>query len=113
MSEQTLKSFSSTHTFLKNNLVFSAKDLLARISGFETYNLDSNDKKIVEKIIQDIHLKNLLPVWWSEQESSYISRISSYEKTIKYLIFRHKFRTFPMERIAPKFPAHIHHVQHR
>ena len=107
MSEN-LKSFYGQHnTFLKNNLLFSYKDLLERINGFELDNLDSSNKKIIEKIIKEINLNNSLPIWWSEQESSYLNKISSKEKSIKYLIFRYKFRVYPMERIHTKFPIYV------
>ena len=107
MSEN-LKSFYGQHnTFLKNNLLFSYKDLLERINEFELYNLDSSDKKIIEKIVKEINLNNSLPIWWSEQESSYLRRISSHENTIKYVIFRYKFRNFPLERITTKFPIYV------
>jgi hypothetical protein len=105
---ENLKSFYGQHnTFLKNNLLFSYKDLLERINGFELDNLDSSNKKIIEKIIKEINLNNSLPIWWSEQESSYLNKISSKEKSIKYLIFRYKFRVYPMERIHTKFPIYV------
>jgi hypothetical protein len=105
---ENLKSFYGQHnTFLKNNLLFSYKDLLERINGFELDNLDSSNKKIIEKIIKEINLNNSLPIWWSEQESSYLNKISSKEKSIRYLIFRYKFRVYPMERIHTKFPIYV------
>ena len=46
----TLKSYlEQNHSFLKNVLSFSSEDLLERIKGFESYSLDSEDKKIIEK----------------------------------------------------------------
>lgn len=104
----TLKSFYGQHnTFLKNNLLFSHNDLLDRIDGFELDKLDPSNKEIIEKIVMDINLNNSLPFWWSEQESSYLNKISSKEKSIKYLIFRYKFRVYPIERTHTKFPIYV------
>ena len=107
MSENLKSFYGQQNIFLKNNLLFSTNDLLEKISGFENDNLDPSNKKIIENIFKEASLNNSLPIWWSEQESSYLSKISSREKTIKYLIFRYKFRTFPIKRIATKFPIYV------
>ena len=105
---ETLKSYlEQNHSFLKNVKSLSFENLLERIVGFETYNLDSEDKKIVRKIVFQMESTGSLPSWWSEQESSYLSKISSKEKSIKYVIFRYKFRTFPIDRVSTNFPLYV------
>ena len=98
MSEIILKSFLGQDTsFLKGDSSFSFDDLLNTFDAFESLHLDSDDRKIIEKIILEIKSTNTFPIWWSEQESTYISKISNKEKSIRYIIFRYKFRNFPSQ----------------
>tara|TARA_B110000008_G_scaffold279158_1_gene325176 strand:+ start:6207 stop:7349 length:1143 start_codon:yes stop_codon:yes gene_type:complete len=104
----TLKSYlEQNHSFLKNVVSFSPEDLLERITEFDLYDIKHEDKQIIEKIIEHINSTNTMPIWWSEQESSYLKKISSHEQTIKYLIFRYKFRTYPMQMVPTKFPIYV------
>ena len=59
MSETTFKSFIGQNVkFLENNVSFSCEDLLDKIDGFESYKLDSDDKKIIKKILLEIKSAN-------------------------------------------------------
>jgi len=108
MSEIVLKSFlGQATTFLSGTSLFSLVDLFNIFDEFESLHLDSDDRKIIEKIILETKSTNSFPTWWSEQESSYLSKISNKEKAIRYIIFRYKFRNFPSQRIVTQFPLYV------
>ena len=108
MSEIILRSFlGQKFKFIKNSVFYSYEVLLDKIKEFENVELDSEDKIIINKIIHEMQLVKSFPSWWSEQESTYISKISSLDKIVKYLIFRYKFRVYPLERIQTKFPIYV------
>jgi len=108
MSEITLKSFlGQKKTFLSTSTSFSFTDLLDRINGYEPLLLDPEDKIIIEKLVNEIKSTSSFPIWWSEQESTYISKISNKEKLINYIIFRYKFRNYPSQGIVTKFPLYV------
>ena len=108
MSEILLKSFQGqTVSFLKGSASFSLENLLCLFDELETYNLDLDDRKIIEKVFFEVSSTNSFPSWWSEQESNYLSKLSNKEKSIKYIIFRFKFRNFPSQRIVTNFPIYV------
>ena len=83
----TLKSYlEQNHSFLKNVVSFSPEDLLERITEFDLYDIKHEDKQIIEKIIEHINSTNTMPIWWSEQESSYLKKISSHKNRAPYFI---------------------------
>ena len=108
MNEIPLKSFlGQNSSFLRGSSALLIEDIENILDEFEFVHLDSDDRKIIEKIIFEIKSTKSFPIWWSEQESTYLSKISNKEKSIHYIIFRYKFRNFPSKRIVTEFPLYV------
>lgn len=95
------------HVFLKRNEVFSVEDLLLITKSYKDSKLEASDKKILQIIHEDAIKTNLLPSWWTDQESFFLLKNESNYKALEYIAFRYKFKRYPVEKIETDFPLYV------
>jgi radical SAM protein with 4Fe4S-binding SPASM domain len=77
------------------------------ISLAQDYEVNNEeDKVIIDEIIDSLKINNKLPFSYTPQENTYL-REHSKNKWIKYLIYRFKFRIYPIRKIVSSFPTYI------
>ena len=73
----------------------------------ESYDsLNDTDKKIMDQILYQIKKTNNFPFKLNSQELLFLQK-NSKDKWMDYLIYRYKFRTFPIEKIVSDFPLYV------
>jgi len=93
--------------FLKSGDNISAANLQKIISHYKSIELTSEDRQIASKIHEETQEKNDLPDWWTPQEAAYLKGVDDLEASVRYIIFRYKFRVFTRDRITPTFPIYV------
>jgi pyruvate-formate lyase-activating enzyme len=95
------------HTFLKGASSFSVDQIVKHLENFESCGLLEQDKEIARKLYEEIKSKDELPDWWTPQESTYLEKVSDPQASVRYIVFRYKFRVFPRKKITPEFPIYV------
>tara|TARA_B100000902_G_scaffold46667_1_gene53998 strand:- start:2256 stop:3446 length:1191 start_codon:yes stop_codon:yes gene_type:complete len=69
--------------------------------------LSQEDSEILGKIINGIEKSNKLLFPWTPQEAFYCNQIEDINRKVLYLIYRYKFKVYPVKRILSDFPIHV------
>ena len=101
------KDSSSTHKSQYLNPVENFNISFKEIENIKSIFINNEDQKIISIIVDSLKNQNKLPFTWTPQESFYLENIDDFEKKIKYLIYRYKFKIFPEKRILSDFPLHV------
>ena len=68
--------------------------------------LTTEDQEISQEILKSLDKNGILPYHWSPQESDWMSK-NDPSKWLEYIIYRFKFRLYPMRNIVPNFPIYL------
>ncbi len=68
--------------------------------------LNKIDKKIMGQILSQIKKTNNMPFRLNSQELLFLQK-NPKEKWMDYLIYRYKFRTFPLDKVVSDFPLYV------
>lgn len=69
-------------------------------------NLNTEDRRVGEHIVESLRNTGELPFQWTPQENLFLRRCRS-EEALDYLIHRYKFKVYPKERIVADFPVYL------
>jgi radical SAM protein with 4Fe4S-binding SPASM domain len=96
---------SNNHKFLTNKTSFLVSDLVSLLSKRTMFDGNISDAKILDDISNS--LNDEPPFWWTEQESNYLVNLKNYNDMFKYIVFRYKFRVYPIGKVVTDFPIYV------
>ena len=64
------------------------------------------DRRIASHIVEELEMHGRLPFVWTPQEDNFI-KLHPQERWLPYLIYRYKFKRYPLERKVADFPIYL------
>jgi len=95
------------HVFIRSAFAFEVGDLIKYTNNYIDYDLNEVDQIILREIHNEISTSNKLPFWWTAQESYKLSKIKNHGDALNYIVFRYKFKRYPVIKREVEFPLYV------